>query len=59
MLDTKLNDEAARLAALGRYEILDTPPEPAFDRITQLVRSILGVPMSVVSLIDCDRQWFK
>lgn len=59
MLDPKLTDEPARLAALARYQAIDTPAEPAFDRITQLVRSILGVPMSVVSLIDADRQWFK
>lgn len=59
MLDDKLTDETARLAALVRYDVLDTPAEPAFDRITQLVRSILGVPISVVSLIDADRQWFK
>lgn len=59
MSDDKLTDEAARLSALKRYEILDTPAEPSFDRITELVRSILGVPVSVVSLIDRDRQWFK
>lgn len=59
MLDQKLTDEQARMAALSRYGVLDTPAEPAFDRITQLVRTILGVPISVVSLIDADRQWFK
>lgn len=59
MLDPKLTDETARMAALIRYQAIDTPAEPAFDRITQLVRSILGVPMSAVSLIDADRQWFK
>jgi diguanylate cyclase (GGDEF)-like protein len=51
--------EAARLAALHHYEILDTPPEETFDRITRLVRSVLQVPMSVVSFVDRDRQWFK
>lgn len=51
--------EESRLAALRRYEILDSPPEEAFDRITRLVRSVLQVPMSVVSLVDRDRQWFK
>ncbi|WP_176596562.1 MULTISPECIES: sensor domain-containing diguanylate cyclase [Sphingobium] len=59
MLDPKLMDEPARLAALERYEVLDTPREPSFDRITDLVRSILGVPISAVSLVDTDRQWFK
>ncbi|MGE4323911.1 MAG: GGDEF domain-containing protein, partial [Sphingobium sp.] len=59
MHDQKLTDEAGRLAALARYDILDTPAEPAFDKITRLVRTITDVPMSVVSLIDADRQWLK
>jgi diguanylate cyclase (GGDEF)-like protein len=57
--DPKLGDESGRLAALHRYEVLDTPREAAFDRITELVRVILGVPMCAVALIDADRQWFK
>ncbi len=59
MLHDKLIDEPGRLAALTRYDILDTAEECAFDRITELVRTVLGVPMSAVSLIDTDRQWFK
>ncbi|WP_091737059.1 sensor domain-containing diguanylate cyclase [Phenylobacterium immobile] len=59
MNDAKLMDEQGRLAALQRYNVLDTMPEPSFDRITQLVQSVLNVPMSAVSLIDQDRQWFK
>lgn len=57
--DPRLTDEAGRQAALDRYEIVDTPPEDAFDRITDLVRTVLRVPMSTVTLIDRDRQWFK
>jgi diguanylate cyclase (GGDEF)-like protein len=57
--DPKLQDEAGRLAALHRYEVLDTPSEEAFDRITGLVSAVLGVPISTVSLVDADRQWFK
>ncbi|MBB5687188.1 sensor domain-containing diguanylate cyclase [Sphingobium boeckii] len=57
--DPKLNDEPARIAALHRYEVLDTPAEAPFDKITNLVRAVLGVPISAVSLIDSDRQWFK
>lgn len=57
--DSKLADETARLAALRRYDVLDTPAESPFDTITQLVRTVLGVPISAVSLIDADRQWFK
>jgi diguanylate cyclase (GGDEF)-like protein len=59
MSDEKLTDEQGRLAALQRYNVLDTMPEPSFDRITQLVQSVLNVPISAVSLIDKDRQWFK
>lgn len=55
----KLQDEAGRVAALRRYEVLDTPAEAPFDRITKLIRVVLNVPISTVSLIDQDRQWFK
>ncbi len=52
-------DEAQRLAALRRLEILDTPAEERFDRLTRLARKLLGVPIALVSLVDHDRQWFK
>src|SRR5215212_10891180 len=52
-------DEAERLAALRRLEILDTPSEERFDRITRLARHAFGVPIALVSLIDANRQWFK
>jgi len=58
-MQDKLTDEPARLAALGRYGILDTAAEGAFDTITNLVRTVLGVPMAAVSLIDESRQWLK
>ncbi|WP_051881301.1 GAF domain-containing protein [Parvularcula oceani] len=51
--------EAARLAALRRYEVLDTSPEPAFDRLTRLVSALLGAPICLISLVDEERQWFK
>jgi diguanylate cyclase (GGDEF)-like protein len=57
--DLKTGDEAGRLRALRRLEVLDTPPEAPFDNIVNLVRVVLGVPICVVSLIDEDRQWFK
>jgi diguanylate cyclase (GGDEF)-like protein len=57
--DTKLHDEVGRLAALDRYEVMDTPREEAFDRITGLVKAVLGVQICTVTLIDKDRQWFK
>ena len=51
--------EDARLAALARYDVLDTPAEASFDRITRIAKNALGVPMAAVSLIDSHRQWFK
>ena len=59
MVDAKLQDEPGRLAALRRYEVLDTPREAPFERITGLVRAVLNVPISTLSLIDSDRQWYK
>ena len=59
MLDEKLFDEPARLAALRRYEVLDTAPEEPFEKLTSLVQSILKVPICAVSLVDAQRQWFK
>lgn len=51
--------ETERLAALRRYEILDTPPDGAFDRIAALAAQILDVPIALVTLVDEDRIWFK
>jgi diguanylate cyclase (GGDEF)-like protein len=59
MTQCNAGGEAARLEALYRYDILDTEPEEAFERITRLVKSVLQMPMAVVSLVDRDRQWFK
>ncbi|WP_207484111.1 GAF domain-containing protein [Arenibaculum pallidiluteum] len=52
-------DETARLEALRRYEILDTPPEETLDRITALASRLFGMPISLVTLLDENRQWFK
>lgn len=51
--------DADRLAALERYDILDTPPEPGFDRVANLVRMVFGVETALVTLIDAHRQWYK
>jgi diguanylate cyclase (GGDEF)-like protein len=51
--------EQERLSALDRYDLLDTPAEESFDRITRLTRRIFNVPMSTITLIDGHRQWFK
>jgi GAF domain-containing protein len=52
-------NEPERLAALRRFDVLDTPPDGAFDRITRLASEILEMPISIVSLVDHDRIWFK
>lgn len=52
-------DEPRRLAAVRRYDILDTPPDGAFDRITALAARRFGVPISIISIVDADRIWFK
>ena len=52
-------NEVDRLNALRRYQILDTPPQPAFDRIAEMAANFFHVPMAGVSLVDEDRVWFK
>jgi PAS domain S-box-containing protein len=49
----------ARLAALRRYEILDTLPEARFDNIVEIARALFDVPIAVISLVDDHREWFK
>ncbi|MDI1283396.1 MAG: sensor histidine kinase [Reyranella sp.] len=51
--------EIHRLELLKRYEILDTPPEAAFDRITALAADLFDAPIAIVSFLDGHRLWFK
>ena len=52
-------NEAERLHALRTLEILDTSHEERFDRVTRMAKRMFGVEISLVSLIDENRQWFK
>ena len=51
--------EAERLAALDRFEVLDTPSEPLFDSLTELAAQTFDTPIALISLVDKTRQWFK
>ncbi len=55
----KSTEEGERIETLRKYEILDTPPDGSFDRITRLAAQILEVPVAIVTLVDTDRIWFK
>jgi signal transduction histidine kinase len=52
-------NEEARLKDLYDYKILDTPPEEDFDEIVRLASRIFNVPISLITLVDAHRQWFK
>lgn len=53
------SNESSRLAALLRFELLDTPAEAMFDNITALAAQICETPIALISLVDTERQWFK
>jgi diguanylate cyclase (GGDEF)-like protein/PAS domain S-box-containing protein len=53
------SDEPERLRALERLGVLDSAPEREFDALVAIAALVCGVPISLVSLIDHDRQWFK
>jgi PAS domain S-box-containing protein len=52
-------DQAARLSALADLDLLDTPQEKEFDDLVRLASAVCGTPMSLVTLVDEHRQWFK
>jgi two-component sensor histidine kinase len=51
--------EKLRLNAVRRYDVLDTPPDGAFDRVTTIAAQVLKVPIAIISIVDHDRIWFK
>jgi signal transduction histidine kinase len=56
-MNTDMENE--RILSLQKYNILDTPPDGSFDRITRLAALLLDVPIAIVTLVDTDRIWFK
>jgi len=58
-LKTDVKSEAARMAALRGYRLLDTADEPEFDSIVREAAEALRAPIALISLIDERRQWFK
>ena len=59
VLDRAASEEDARLERLRELNVLDTEPEAVFDQMSRLAADLCGVPISLISLIDSDRQWFK
>ena len=57
--DVNTEKEKERILSLKKYNILDTPPDGSFDRITRLAAILLEVPIAIVTLVDTDRIWFK
>ena len=53
------NNEQERIEAVHRLAILDTKPEPRFDVLTKTAVEKLKVPISMVSILDSEREWFK
>jgi diguanylate cyclase (GGDEF)-like protein len=58
-MDAAHLEERWRLTTLKSFDVLDTPCEEVFDRITRVAQRAIGTPMAVVSLVDADREWFK
>lgn len=52
-------DEASRLESLYKLDVLDTPAEERFDRITRIAQFMFDVPIALISLVDKERQWSK
>ena len=55
----RVKQESERIKAVARYDILDTPPDRAFDRIAAIAATLFKVPIATVCIVDTDRIWFK
>src|SRR5205809_325134 len=53
------DQEAKRLAALRRYDILETPPETAYDELARMALQFCGTPIALISFLDEKREWCK
>jgi GAF domain-containing protein len=56
---TITNSETQRILALRQLLVLDSPYEAVFDAIARLASEVCGMPIALISLVDCERQWFK
>jgi len=54
-----MHNEQARIRTLHSYNILDTPPDGSFDKMTKLAAKLFNIPIAIISLVDSDRIWFK
>ncbi|MEX1197878.1 MAG: EAL domain-containing protein [Pseudohongiellaceae bacterium] len=59
LIERSHNNEESRLSVLHAMNLLDTPEEERYDRITRLACRLFGVQTTLLSLVDTDRQWFK
>src|SRR5687768_15756044 len=57
--DMRIIQDDKRLQSLRLLRLLDSPADPAFDRLAELAATILDVPVALVTLVDADRQYFK
>jgi diguanylate cyclase (GGDEF)-like protein len=57
-MPSSCESEAARVAALRALQILDTPRQDCFERITKFCTELFDCPVALISLVDSDRQWF-
>ncbi len=54
-----MTDERSRLADISDYQILDNPPEKELDELAEIASLVCDVPISLITIVDQDRQWFK